>query len=75
VRTEGCLSGPRVSIGASVWPIYFTGHVLAAASPVRTLADLVGYYLTEGFVLAAAAGVVGSWAVRSLPRRSIQAIG
>jgi hypothetical protein len=27
-------------MGASVWPIYFTDHVLAAASPVRTLADM-----------------------------------
>jgi hypothetical protein len=69
------LSAVWFLIGASVWPIYFTSHVPVAASPVRTLADMVGYYLAEGFVLAAVAGVVGSWSVRSLPRRSIQAIG
>ena len=57
-------------IGASVWPIYFTSHVLAAASPIRTLADTVGYYLAEGFVLAVVAGVVGVWAVGSLHTRS-----
>jgi hypothetical protein len=64
------LSAVWFLIGASVWPIYFTSHVLTAASPVRTLSDMVGYYLAEGFVLAAVAGVVGSWAVGSLPKRS-----
>ena len=64
------LSAVWFLIGASVWPIYFTSHVLGAASPVRTLADMGGYYLAEGFVLAVAAGVVGSWAIGSLPTRS-----
>jgi hypothetical protein len=62
-------------IGAFVWPIYFTSNALATASPIRTFADVVGYYVAEGLVLAAMAGVVGSWAVRSLPRRSVPAIG
>jgi hypothetical protein len=62
-------------IGASVWPIYFTSNALATASPIRTFADVVGYYLAEGLVLAAVAGVVGSWAVRSRPRRSVPAVG
>jgi hypothetical protein len=57
-------------IGSSVWPIYFSGQVLASASPVRAFANVVGTYLAEGFVLAAIAGVVGTWAVRSLPGRS-----
>jgi hypothetical protein len=57
-------------IGPSVWPIYFTSHVLVAASPVRTFANVLGYYVAEGFVLAAIAGVAGSWAVRLLLRRS-----
>ena len=64
------LSAVWFLIGASVWPIYFTSHVLAAMSPVRSLADMVGYYLTEGFVLAVVAGVTGSWAVGSLHKRS-----
>jgi hypothetical protein len=64
------LSAVWFLIGASVWPVYFTSHVLIAASPVRTLSDMVGYYLAEGFVLAAVTGVVGSWAVSSLPTRS-----
>lgn len=64
------LSAVWFLIGASVWPIYFTGHVLVGASPVRTFANVLGYYLAEGFVLAAIAGVVGTWAVRSLSRRS-----
>ena len=63
------LSAVWFLIGASVWPIYFTSHVLAAASPVRSLSDMVGYYLAEGFVLAVAAGVVGSWAVGSRSKR------
>lgn len=67
------LSAAWFLIGASVWSIYFTSHVLAAASPVRTLADMVGYYLAEGFVLAVVAGVVGSWALGSLPTRSKRA--
>jgi hypothetical protein len=60
-------------IGASVWPIFFTGHVLVSASPVRTFATVGGTYLGEGFILAAIAGVVGTWVVRSLPGRSIPA--
>jgi uncharacterized membrane protein YeaQ/YmgE (transglycosylase-associated protein family) len=64
------LSAVWFLVGASVWPIYVTSHVLAAASPVRTLADMVGYYLTEGFVLAVVVGVVGSWAIGYLPTRS-----
>jgi hypothetical protein len=63
------LSAVWFLVGAAVWPIYFTSHVLAAASPIRALADMVGNYLTEGFVLAVMAGVVGSWAVDP-PRRS-----
>jgi hypothetical protein len=63
------LSAVWFLIGASVWPIYFTSHVLAAASPVRTLADMVGYYLAEGFVLAVVAGVAGSWVIGSLSKR------
>jgi hypothetical protein len=63
------LSAVWFLIGASVWPIYFTSHVGAAASPVRSLSDMVGYYLAEGFVLAVAAGVVGSWAVGSRSKR------
>lgn len=62
-------------VGAFVWPIYFTSPVLATASPIRTFADVVGYYVGEGLVLAAMAGVVGAWAVRSLPRRPVPAIG
>jgi hypothetical protein len=57
-------------IGSSVWPIYFNGHVLAGASPVREFANLAGTYLAEGFILAAIAGVAGTWAVRSLHGRS-----
>jgi hypothetical protein len=64
------LSAVWFLVGASVWPVYFTSHVVAAASPVRTLADMVGYYLTEGFVLAVVSGVVGYWAVGSLRTRS-----
>lgn len=65
-----CLSAVWFLIGASVWPIYFTSHVLAAASPVRTLGNMVGYYLAEGFLLAVVASAAGSWAVGSLPKRS-----
>jgi hypothetical protein len=57
-------------IGTSVWPVFFTGNVLVGASPVRAFADVGGTYLGEGFVLAAMAGVAGTWTVRSLPRRS-----
>jgi len=64
------LSAVWFLIGTSVWPIYFTSHVLVDASPVRTFADLVGNYLAEGFILAALAGIAGSWAVRSLHGRS-----
>jgi hypothetical protein len=64
------LSAVWFLIGASVWPVYFTTHVLAAASPVRTLADMVGYYFVEGFVLAVVSGLVGWWAVGSLRTRS-----
>jgi hypothetical protein len=67
------LSAVWFLIGASVWPIYFTGHVLVSASPVQTFANVGGTYLGEGFVLAAIAGVVGTWAVRSLPGRSVLA--
>jgi hypothetical protein len=64
------LSAVWFLIGASVWPVYFTSQVVAAASPVRTLADMVGYYLAEGVVLAVVSGIVGSWAVSSLRTRS-----
>jgi hypothetical protein len=68
------LSAVWFLIGSSVWPIYFTGHVLVGASPVRTLANVGGTYLAEGFVLAAVTGVVGTWAVRSLSERSHRAV-
>jgi hypothetical protein len=68
------LSAVWFLIGTSVWPIYFTSHVLATASPVRTFANLAGTYLGEGAVLAAIAGVVGTWAIRSLPGRSALAL-
>jgi hypothetical protein len=64
------LSAVWFLIGSSVWPVYFTSHVLVSASPVRTLANVAGTYLAEGFVLAAVAGLVGTWAVRSLTGRS-----
>jgi hypothetical protein len=64
------LSAVWFLIGTFVWPVYFASQVLAAASPVRTLADVVGYYLAEGFVLALVSGIVGSWAVSSLRTRS-----
>ena len=64
------LSAVWFLIGTSVWPIYFTSHVLVGASPVRTFANLVGTHLAEGFILAAIAGIAGSWAVRSLHGRS-----
>ncbi len=64
------LSAVWFLIGTSVWPIFFTGNVLVGASPVRTFANVGGTYLGEGFVLAAMAGVAGTWTVRSLPRRS-----
>ncbi len=67
------LSAVWFLIGSSVWPIYFTSPVLVGASPVRTFADLVGTYLAEGLVLAVAAGVAGTWAVRSLPGHSERA--
>jgi len=67
------LSAVWFLIGPSVWPIYFSSHVLIAASPVRTFANLLGYYLAEGFILAAIAGVVGTWAARSLRRHPDQA--
>jgi hypothetical protein len=38
-------------------------------SPVRTSANVLGFSLAEGFVLAAIAGVAGTWAVRSVPQR------
>jgi hypothetical protein len=57
-------------IGSSVWPIYFTGGVIAPASSLRTFADTVGYFLGEGFVLAVLTGVVGTWARRSFTSRS-----
>lgn len=60
-------------IGPSVWPIYSSSHVLIGASPVRTFANMLGYYLAEGFILAAIAGVVGTWAARLLGRRPNQA--
>jgi hypothetical protein len=63
------LSAGWFLIGSSVWPIYFTSHVLVGASPVRTFANLAGTYLAEGFILATIAGVAGSWAVRSLRGR------
>jgi hypothetical protein len=66
------LSSVWFLIGAWVWPIYFSSHVLVAASPVRTFANVLGYFAAEGFVLAAISGVAGSWAVRSLSLRSIQ---
>jgi hypothetical protein len=69
------LSAVWLLIGAWVWPIYFTGHLLATASPVRTFANVLGFYLAEGFVLAAIAGVAGTWAVRSVPRRWRPVIG
>jgi hypothetical protein len=62
-------------IGSSVWPIYFTSHVLVGASPVRTFANAAGTYLAEGFVLAVVAGVTGTWAVRSLPGHSDRTAG
>jgi hypothetical protein len=62
-------------IGPSVWPIYFTSHVLVAASPVRTFANVLGYYLGEAFMLTAIAGVVGTWVARSLPQRARRVIG
>jgi hypothetical protein len=64
------LSAVWFLIGTSVWPVYFTSQVLAVASPARTLADMVGYYLAEGFVLAVVSGIVGWWAVSSLRTRS-----
>jgi hypothetical protein len=64
------LSATWFLIGTSVWPIYFSSHVLVGASPVRTFANVVGTYVGEGFVLAAIAGVVGTWALRSFPRRA-----
>jgi hypothetical protein len=64
------LSAVWFLIGASVWPVYFTSQVVVAASPVRTLADMVGYYLADGVILAVVAGIVGSWAVGSLRTRS-----
>jgi hypothetical protein len=67
------LSAVWFLIGPSVWPIYFDSRVLAVASPVRTFADLVGTYLAEGFVLAALAGVVASWSIRSLTGRPTRA--
>jgi hypothetical protein len=64
------LSAVWFLIGSSVWPIYFTGHVLIGASPARTLLNVGGTYLAESLILAAVAGVVGTWAVRSLAVRS-----
>lgn len=64
------LSAVWFLIGSSVWPIYFTTHVLVGASPVRTFANLGGTYLAEGFVLAVIAGVAGTWAIGSRPGHS-----
>jgi hypothetical protein len=55
-------------IGAWVWPIYFSSHVLVAASPVHTFASVLGYYAGEGFILAVVAGVTATWVVHSLRR-------
>jgi hypothetical protein len=64
------LSAVWFLIGSWVWPVYFSSHLLVGTSPLRTFANVSGTYLAEGFILATIAGVVGTWAVRSLPDRS-----
>jgi hypothetical protein len=66
------LSAVWFLIGTAVWPIYWSSSVLAPASPVRTFANLIGYHLGEGLVLAVLSGAAAAWTLRSLPRRSRQ---
>jgi hypothetical protein len=69
------LSGIWFILGPSIWPIYYAGHVLAAATPVRTFAEVLVYNLGEGVILSVLAGIAGTWAVRSfLPRAHGRAI-
>jgi hypothetical protein len=63
------LSGIWLIVGPSVWPIYYSAHVFAAASPARTFAEMIVYNLAAGIILSVVAGVAGTWAVRTLRRR------
>jgi hypothetical protein len=63
------LSGIWFLLGASVWPIYYSGHVFVATSPARSFAEKVVYDLTAGIVLMVLAGVAGTWAGRALWQR------
>jgi hypothetical protein len=66
------LSGIWFLVGPSVWPIYYSAHVFAATSPVRTFAEMTVYNLAEGIILSVVAGVVGTGAVRALRHRPAQ---
>jgi hypothetical protein len=63
------LSGTWFVLGPSIWPIYFTSRVFAAAAPVRSFAEMVAYNLGVGVLLCMLAGVAGTWTVQSIFRR------
>jgi hypothetical protein len=64
------LSGIWFILGPSIWPIYYAGHVFAAATPVRTFAEMLVYNLSEGVILSVLAGIVVTWAVRAFRLRA-----
>jgi hypothetical protein len=57
-------------VGPSVWPIFYSSHVFAAASAERTFAELVAYNFGAGVVLGAMAAVGAASVMRALFRRS-----
>jgi hypothetical protein len=63
------LSGAWFILGPTIWPIYYTSHVFALATPVRSFAEMVAYNLGVGVLLSMLAGVAGTWAVQSRFRR------
>jgi hypothetical protein len=64
------LSGIWFIVGSSVWPIFYSGHVFAAASPLRTFVEKLAYNFAAGLVLSAIAAVAGMWTIRALRRSS-----
>lgn len=70
------LCGAWFIVGPSAWPVITTSSgYFVAASPLRALANVVGYSLGTGVILASLGGFAIGWAARHQPMQTVTTSG